>query len=147
MVIFYKPLLLILLASIACLHANENVKAIESDPKQTAELEELKVQQNDVGDTEYTFRCTVGQKKTVRVGCTGKDRSYWPTPHDVNLTLRCPPNGGGPSLAFVEVIFTVTTRNVNCVVAAGGIGQNYIQIRLDVYGTKTLDYIAEFYIF
>ncbi|XP_073821729.1 uncharacterized protein [Musca autumnalis] len=147
MFILNKPFLIILLASVACLYADENIKAVESDSKQKTELKQLKVEQNQLGETQYTFKCTVGNNKTARIGCSGQDRTDWITPHDVALTLRCPPSGTGPIMAFVEIIFTVTSQNVNCHVLDGGIGQNYIQTRLDVYGTKLMDYRAEFYVY
>ncbi|XP_073820461.1 uncharacterized protein [Musca autumnalis] len=147
MFILNKPLLIILLASVACLYADENIKAVESDPKQMTELKQLKVKQNQLGETQYTFKCNVGYNKTAHIGCSGKDRTEWITPHDVALTLRCPPSGTGPIMAFVEIIFTVTSQNVNCYVLAGGIGQNFIQTRLNVYGTKLMDYKAVFYVY
>lgn len=68
-------------------------------------------------------------------------------PHDVEQIIRCPPDGEGASIASAEIIFTATTQNVNCILVAGGIGSNFIQMKVNVYGTKLMDYTAQFSIY
>uniref|UniRef100_A0A1I8NJJ4 Uncharacterized protein n=1 Tax=Musca domestica TaxID=7370 RepID=A0A1I8NJJ4_MUSDO len=140
---------LIILGSISHLYASGNLRAIESNQTQIVELKQLMVEQDLLGCYFFTFKCSVGQRKTARIDCASRDHSTWPKPHDVELNLKCPNGGGGgegSTIAFAEVVFTVTNQNVNCFVAAGGVGQNFIQMHLNVEGTRSLDYTAEFFV-
>lgn len=155
---------------IACLQAQGNIKAVEVQPRQ---LVELKVEQDELGNNLYTYKCTVGSNKSGkpkfifkrgfleyfqmmlifmissagRIGCNGGDHTTWTTPRDVVLTLRCPPNDFGPIIAYVEIIYTVTTQSVYCRVIDGGVGSSYIQMEVDAYGTEILDYSSNFYVY
>ncbi|XP_013118475.2 uncharacterized protein LOC106095721 [Stomoxys calcitrans] len=145
MLSIYKILIITLLAGIGYIEANGDIKAVEVVPKDVANLTLVESQQRSVGDTAYSFRCTVGPGKTARVTCAGHDRTTWATPHNVELTLNCPPNGQGPTIAYAEINFTVTTTNVNCLVTAGGVGYNFIQMKVNAFGTTLLDYTDTFY--
>lgn len=163
-----------LMAGLPCFYAVGNIKAVEVSPEKLVQVSREKVETNRLGVTEYTFKCVAGTEtgklnsciwklieyiyicsfvlffrdttRTARIGCRGSDRTSWPTLHDIVLTLRCPPSGDGPTIAYIEVIFTVTTQNINCVITDGGIGASHIQMEVDVHGTYLLDYAANVYI-
>ncbi|XP_075144663.1 uncharacterized protein LOC142219666 [Haematobia irritans] len=143
---FNKILIIVALASLGYVQATDpNLKAVEVDPKVLTNVTLLKTDEGRLGNTEYTFRCTAGTTKTARVTCSGHDRTTWTTPHNVELTLNCPPNGQGPIIAFADIYFTVTTTNVNCYITAGGIGYSYIQMKVIANGTELFDYSDNFY--
>lgn len=61
------------------------------------------------------------------------------------MKLRCPKKGSGLALSYVEIIFSVTSPSVNCVVNEGGIGVGYIGLAVSAWNTLSLSHSASFY--
>ncbi|XP_075146539.1 uncharacterized protein LOC142220966 [Haematobia irritans] len=147
MLICRKILIIALLAAIVGYsNANDDIlQYIEVEAKQQIQIKLKNIEEGHLGESQYSYRCTAGLAKRARVTCSGHDRVTWSTPHNAELTLNCPPSGQGPIIDFTEIDFTVTTTNVNCIITAGGIGYDFIQVKVIANGTKLFEYSDNFY--
>ena len=80
----------------------------------------------------------------ARLACTAHDSTSWAAPHDVQLKLRCPRSGSGLTLSYVEIIYSVSSPNVNCRVHEGAIGLGYIGVTVTAANTVFFSYNAKF---
>ena len=68
----------------------------------------------------------------------------WTAPHDVQLKLRCPKSGTGLKLSYVEVLYAVSSPNVDCRVHEGAVGLDYIGVTINAANTVIFTYNAKF---
>ncbi|KAM7361947.1 uncharacterized protein ACRADG_012807 [Cochliomyia hominivorax] len=120
-------------------------KVEDTNPAEVAVLTQLKAKESDSVDNIYTYKCTVGRYQSSRLACTAQDSTSWNTPHNVELKLRCPRSGSGLTLSYVEVIYSVTSNQVNCYVNEGAVGLGYIGITINGWNTLIFNYSAKFY--
>ncbi|XP_037805288.1 uncharacterized protein LOC119599559 [Lucilia sericata] len=80
-----------------------------------------------------------------RLICTASDNNSWNSAQNVELKLRCPKNGSGPTVSYVEINFSVSSPSVNCYVHEGAIGLGYIGVTVNAWSTLIFNYLANFY--
>ncbi|KAI8130461.1 uncharacterized protein LOC111675861 [Lucilia cuprina] len=150
---FNKLFVLTLIALIAIVASKNDaleITDVEKDVQETrsaeaAVLKQLKVIQSKSDESIYTYKCTVGTNKSNRLICTAHDNYSWNSTQNVELKLRCPKSGSGPTVSYVEIDFAVSSPSVNCHVHEGSIGSGYIGVTVNAWSTLIFNYLANFY--
>ncbi|XP_055617469.1 uncharacterized protein LOC129762895 [Toxorhynchites rutilus septentrionalis] len=80
-----------------------------------------------------------------RLVASGQDGQSWSSLQDVSLNLRYPQSGTGSVVSFVQVVVNQSSNQGRGYVAAGGIGQRYIQLVIEALNTSFFNYSAQIY--
>ncbi|KFB36768.1 AGAP000570-PA-like protein [Anopheles sinensis] len=73
------------------------------------------------------------------------DNKEWSTPQNVKLDLQYPTAGVGDVVSYVEVVVNQSTSNGSGYLVSGGVGQRYVRLVIEAYGTTYFYYQAAIY--
>ncbi|XP_055382216.1 uncharacterized protein LOC129612572 [Condylostylus longicornis] len=120
------------------------VENIEEFKKAYAELEliPLKAEVTPLGILRHSAgRRVAGDRLVAR----GQDGQNWPTPRDVQLTLRYPTSGVGAIVSYIQVTVDQSSNIGEGYIIAGGIGQRFVTFVIQARSTSHFHYTAEIY--
>jgi hypothetical protein len=73
-----------------------------------------------------------------------KHENHWNRPTNKSFDVYSPVTGG-KNLTFVDITVVQTTSIGHSHIIDGGIGENFIVIRVNGTNTTTMDFISQFY--
>lgn len=90
----------------------------------------------------YTLGYHIANERLIGLS---SDNKSWSTPQNVKLDLQYPTAGTGGVVSYVEVVVNQSTPSGSGYLVSGGVGQRYVRLVIEAYGTTYFNYVAAIY--
>ncbi|XP_052873322.1 uncharacterized protein LOC128278628 [Anopheles cruzii] len=107
-------------------------------------LESTQLDRSDANRQQIVYTLG-GRRPGDRLVGLSSDSKFWSTAQDVKLDLSYPQAGVGAVVTYVEVTVDQSSQVGTGYVVAGGIGQRFIRLVIEAYGTQHFKYTAAIY--
>ncbi|XP_058064185.1 uncharacterized protein LOC131213952 [Anopheles bellator] len=109
-------------------------------------LESTQLDRSDAVANRHQIVYTLGGRRPGdRLVGLSSDSKFWSTAQDVKLDLQYPQAGVGAVVTYVEVTVDQSSQAGTGYVVAGGIGQRFVRLVIEAYGTQHFTYTAAIY--